>query len=377
MKKQILIITDWFLPAFKAGGPIQSISNLVTHLKNDFDFWIYTSNSDLNETLDIPSNNLNTWIKYHESNIKYTDVSHQNIKFLIKLFNKNNFDVVYINSLFSFKFSILPLILAKWFKIKIILAPRGMLGFGALAIKPFKKKLFLKVFRFIKFYDNITWHATDLSELDEIKFHFGDKTNVKVAPNLIKKTVEPLSLKNKQTNHLKLFFLSRIAIKKNLLGAIQILNLLPKSINIEFTIVGPVDEANYWKDCQTKLDDLHNNVKAFYLGAIANHKLNKILKDQHVMILPTQHENFGHVIMESWQLGCPVVISKNTPWKSLESKHLGYDLENNSESYVKALCHFAKMNQKEFDKWSQASFEFSKGFSESKVLIDKTVKLFF
>ena len=35
-----------------------------------------------------------------------------------------------------------------------------------------------------------------------------------------------------------------------------------------------------------------------------------------------QHENFGHVIVESWQNGCPVLISENTPWKNLESQKL-------------------------------------------------------
>ena len=94
------------------------------------------------------------------------------------------------------------------------------------------------------------------------------------------------------------------------------------------------------------------------------------------MILPTQHENFGHVIMESWQAGCPVIISKNTPWKDLESKQLGFDLDNNNlESYVKAIHHFAKMNQLEFDKWSRASYDFGKAFSQDKVIINKTKQL--
>ena len=53
-KKKILIVIDWFLPAYKAGGPIQSVANMANHLKNEFDFWIYTSNRDLNETLDLP-----------------------------------------------------------------------------------------------------------------------------------------------------------------------------------------------------------------------------------------------------------------------------------------------------------------------------------
>jgi glycosyltransferase involved in cell wall biosynthesis len=125
------------------------------------------------------------------------------------------------------------------------------------------------------------------------------------------------------------------------------------------------------------LNDLPNNVKVSYLGALPNNKLCTILNNQHVMILPTQHENFGHVIMESWQAGCPVIISKNTPWKDLELKQLGFDLDNNNlQSYVKTIHHFTKMNQIEYSEWSQASFDYGKAFSENKTLINKTKQLF-
>jgi len=377
-KKKILIFIDWFIPAFKAGGPIQSVSNMVTHLKSEFDFWIYTSNRDLNEPLNLPSQSLNKWIKKDDFNIMYADKSQQNIKLLKKLFHANFFDVVYINSLFSLKFSIYPLIVAKQLNSKVILAPRGMLGAGALSIKSLKKKLFLKMFKIFGGHKNIIWHATDVSEKVEIISHFGSETNVIVAPNLTKKVIGIKPNKNKQVDSLKLFFFSRIAVKKNLLLALKALVLLHKDVIVEFSIIGPIDEAEYWKQCQSELKSLPNNVKVSYLGAMPNHKLSSILNNQHVMILPTHHENFGHVIMESWHAGCPVIISKNTPWKDLESKHLGFDLDNNNlESYVKAIHHFAKMNLLEFDKWSKASYDFGKAFSEDKVIINKTKQLIF
>lgn len=377
VKKDVLICIDWFLPAYKSGGPIQSVNNIITHLKNEFNFWIYTSNRDLNEKLSLPSQSLNKWIKRDGFYIMYTDTFHQNIKFLKKLLYTNHFDVVYLNSLFSLKFAIQPLIVAKQYDIKVVLAPRGMLGAGALAIKPLKKKLFLKAFKIFGFHKNLSWHATDKSELEEIKSHFGSKQKVVLAPNLSKKIFHSVTLKIKQKGHLKLFFLSRIAIKKNLLGALKALSLLQKDCKVEFSIIGPVDETEYWNQCQSVLNSLPNNVKVSYLGPMPNHELITILNNQHVMILPTQHENFGHVIMESWQAGCPVIISKQTPWKGLESKRLGFDLDNNNlQSYVKTIHHFAKMDQVVFNEWSQASFDYGKAFSENKILINKTKQLY-
>ena len=39
-KKTILILCDWFLPGYLAGGPIQSIATLTQQLGNDIDFKI-------------------------------------------------------------------------------------------------------------------------------------------------------------------------------------------------------------------------------------------------------------------------------------------------------------------------------------------------
>ena len=49
--------------------------------------------------------------------------------------------------------------------------------------------------------------------------------------------------------------------------------------------------------------------------------------DADFMILPTMHENYGHAIVEAWSNGCPVIISKNTPWKNLRVQDLGWDID--------------------------------------------------
>ncbi|MFM7726721.1 MAG: hypothetical protein ACKO7B_08465, partial [Flavobacteriales bacterium] len=43
-RKKILVFADWFLPGYKAGGPIRSVANLVQTL--DVDFWIVTRITD-------------------------------------------------------------------------------------------------------------------------------------------------------------------------------------------------------------------------------------------------------------------------------------------------------------------------------------------
>ena len=129
---KILICIDWFSPAFKAGGPIKSVVNLVDSLKSEFDISIATSNMDLNEELSLGSIQLNQWYQLNEYRIIYLDKSHQSLRNYNELFLSESFDTVYLNSMFSINFTLLPLLLFRSTSAKIVLAPRGMLGIGAL-----------------------------------------------------------------------------------------------------------------------------------------------------------------------------------------------------------------------------------------------------
>ena len=60
-KERILVFIDWYLPGFRAGGPIRSCANLVEHLKDEFDFSIITRNTDYMETIPYPSVKSDQW----------------------------------------------------------------------------------------------------------------------------------------------------------------------------------------------------------------------------------------------------------------------------------------------------------------------------
>ncbi len=377
MRIKVLICIDWFLPAYKAGGPIQSIANLVNHTKEDFDYYIATSNSDLYAPLDLPKTILNSWQDRVGYKIIYIDPAHQTLKFYKSLFLVENFDVVYFNSLFSKNFTLLPLFLFKNQPIRKVLAPRGMLGQGALAIKPTKKKIFLKGFKILNLHKKVIWHVTAHSEMAEVKQHFGKGAKVLFAPNLSAKVTQWPTPKLKKTNGLNLFFLSRIAVKKNLLAALDYLNDINSSYKVHMSIIGPKDELEYWKTCEQKIKQLPKHISVSYEGAIPNKDIFKKLKAQHVLLLPTQHENFGHVIMESWQNGCPVIISDQTPWKGLKRNKLGFDLAlAERQAFIAAIEFFCAMEEEVFQTWSSASVKFFKKFTENPQLIEQNKALF-
>ena len=72
-------------------------------------------------------------------------------------------------------------------------------------------------------------------------------------------------------------------------------------------------------------------------GEAAHRDLQRRLSTYDVMILPTLGENFGHIIVEAWAAGCPVLISDRTPWRQLTSQGLGWDVPLDHEAWIRAI----------------------------------------
>ncbi len=365
-KKKILIFIDWYLPGFKAGGPIKSISALISHFKEEYDFLIITTDSDFGESLSYTSVPSDEWVEISDSvKVYYCSKNHLNRKKLLSVVDSINFDKVYLNSFFSFYFSIYPLLLKKKGKLKepIILAPRGMLGDGALQIKSFKKKTFIFLSKLLSLHKKITWHATSQEECKEIVAVFGTNAKIIIASNLQNKNDSVLiapPIAQKREGETKLFYLSRISEKKNLLFALDILNQLKTNVKIVFDIIGPVEDAVYWNKCLEKIKKLPASIQVNFVGALPNSQIADKIKDAHFLFLPTLNENYGHVIVESWMNGKPVIISNQTPWRNLKVQNIGWDLSlNNPEKFLSVIIECLAMNQQNYDTVSKTAFDYA------------------
>ena len=79
-KPKVLIFVDWFLPGYKAGGPIKSVANIVQSLKEELDFSIVTSNTDFGETEPYTGIQPNEWLQQDGFRVMYQDTAHRNFK---------------------------------------------------------------------------------------------------------------------------------------------------------------------------------------------------------------------------------------------------------------------------------------------------------
>ena len=379
-RKKVVVLIDWYLPGYKAGGPIQSVANLVARLKEYFDFAIITADTDANETVPYPGIHSNAWNTLPDgTRVYYFSKKEQRFSKLKKIMLKEQADVIYLNSLFSLFFTIYPLLIRKRFmpSRKTVLAPRGMLGKGALHIKPLKKKLFLLTSRIAGIYKNITWHASTELEKEEVLKNYGKNQRVRIATNLTAPKSVPEFKRVKEKDKARFFFLSRISTKKNLVATIHAFLQIPAGYTASLDIYGPVDDVVYWESCKEAMKDAPPHLKILVKGSIANEEVNRMMAHYHFSLLQTQHENFGHSIVESLVGGCPVIISDQTPWRNLKSIKAGWDISLADESaLINAMIACCAMDQQTFDLWSRSAFEYASSIINNPALIDSNRALF-
>ena len=377
-KKKILIFSDWFLPGYKAGGPIRSVSNIVQRISDKFNFTIITSDRDLGDskpykgivTDKIIENKAGYKIMYLSSGLSV-------FKKIFRILKNTDCETVYFNSMFSVKYTLFPYFLLRIFRrnIKVIIAPRGMLGEGARNIKATKKNLYLKFTSFINLFRNVTWHATDKVERSDIKQIFGKKANIKLASNIV--DLQKLNINKNTLEVIKFTFLSRISKKKNLLFAIEIFADMNFSKKVIFDIYGSPEEKEYLEKCKAraKQDDIHIEIN--FKGLVKGTEVVKIMSEYHFFILPTEHENYGHVIFEALSAGCPVLLSTNTPWRNLEKKEIGWDIDTkNIDNFKKVLTECVNMPENKYTEMSEKAYKYAEYIASDSEIINQTVKLF-
>lgn len=352
-KNKILLLYPYYWPHFKAGGPVQSLFNLVSYLKGSAHFYLLSFARDTDgKKEESASIEVDKWTQGpNEENIYF--VSTFTVSLIYKIVKEINPDIIYVNGIFNINTTLPGLLIGKLLKKTVIVSPRGMLQQGALALKPAKKKIFLQLFRWLGIFKNVTWHATDQQELLDIQKVFGNKSTIRLAGNIPKRPLQELPLRTKKSGHLSLIYLSLITRKKNLHIVLDALKHI--ETRIQFDIYGIIADDEYWRKCKASMDNSKHDI--VYRGPITPDKVQAKLQDYHCFILPTKGENFGHAIYESLSVGLPIIITPYTPWVSVESYSAGMIVRSESETeWAMAIERFIRMEQNDFMNFSNNAF---------------------
>jgi glycosyltransferase involved in cell wall biosynthesis len=376
-KRRIVILIDWYLPGTKAGGPVRSLYSMLKLMNGFFDFFVITKNTDLGSSEAYKEIIPNKWILNDNVQFYYFDRECLNSESLVNVINSVRPALVYCNSFWSYHFSILPVRLKKnrALNIPVLLAPRGMLGKGAMSLKPLKKNLFIFAAKLFGWYKDISFHATQELESKDIKKHF-KRSKIFIAPNV--NSAGPVQNTSKKTvGHLRLFYLSRVARVKNLHFALECLKGVNSDVTLQYDIFGNLEETEYWDECQAIISSLPPNITVSYRGELAFHEVQATISTYNCLFLPTLNENFGHSIVESLFSGCPIIISDQTPWSDVSEENAGYAISlSEKTAFSSALHEMAALQESEFRVRSQKASDYISKKIDRQLLIDQYKNLF-
>lgn len=378
---RILCFVSHYLPGYKSGGPVKSIHNLTEHLSKDFEFLIVTSDRDLKDKNPYKTIKINQWNKVGKAKVFYASNFFMTIVGILKLLRITKFDVIYLNSFFNLKFTIIPLILWKLFlksRIPCILTPRGEFSSEALNIKLLKKKFYIFVSNFFGLLNKVNWQASCKNEYKDILKNLSiNSKSIKIAPDLPKKyqNLKNITLKKNKTKNenLKIIFLSRISPMKNLDFLIKVLEKVKNKVLLN--IYGPIEDKDYWKKCKNLISNQPLNVRIVYRGVALPNKVNSIFSKHHLFILPSRGESYGHVVAESLTVGTPVLISNKTPWKKLKNSIIVFSLKD-MKKWTKEIEKWADFDDDNLLKRKLSTIKFAKKYLSSTESVKKNKNLF-
>jgi glycosyltransferase involved in cell wall biosynthesis len=363
-KPIILVICDFYLPGFESGGAARTLANMIDRLGDRYDFRVVTRDRDgVAATQPYNSVKIGDWNQVGKASVYYLPPGEIRIGKLKELISRTAPAAIYLNSFFS-PLTIMSLILERIKAIPpvaLIVAPEGEFSAGALALRRFKKLPYLRLARTALLTPKIIWKAASEAERADILDRVG-AAEVQVAPNMPPRIIFPefdvSQRPTKTPGSCRMIFLSRFMRKKNFNW---LLPLLPRvEGEIEIDICGTLEEADYWAECRRLTAAFPDRIRVRAIGPVPHSEVQRKLAEYDFFILPTLGENFGHVFVEAFASGVPVIASDRMPWRNLQTLGIGWDIPlDRPNDWVTAIRTAVSMTQAEHCEMIRKTREFA------------------
>ncbi|KAA0933456.1 glycosyltransferase [Psychrobacter sp. ANT_H59] len=369
----ILTFTGHYLPGYKGGGPIKTIKNLFDQTGNSMFYKLITSDRDLGDTLPYNSIDHNTWNKVGNAEVFYIQSGNIGYKQIIKILFERDYELIYLNSFFSPTFSVLPLIIAKTLRQKVIVGPRGEFSEGALSLKSRKKNTFIKLYKLLNLHRGTIYQASSIYEAEDIKRVLGPKVDIVIAEDIgAQEFAKNIAIREQI---IKAVFISRISPMKNLGFALETFKSVQNPL--VYDIYGPIEDQSYWQHCQSIISDLPSHIDVHYKGELTPEQVVPILSSYDFFFMPTKGENYGHVIAEALCAGLPLLISDATPWRNLSEQGLGWDLPlDNPSAFSSAINKLALMSKDDHHEIRKNVLKWARNKFSQRDAIDANIAMF-
>lgn len=346
---KILQITPAYKPAYIYGGPTMSVARLCqalveaeTGYEGKPDLEVLTTTANGKNELNVESGKKvivdNVPVTYFKRITK--DHTHFSPALLWALCKKikekgkrsNNLSphhttqntqlLIHIHSWWNLV-ALLSCLIAKMYRIPVVLSPRGMLTHYTQNNRNsfFKSILHVLMGKSLLKYCHIL--ASTAQEKQDI-LQIVQPKSISILPNLVTLNEKSRISNPQPITHtpFNLLFLSRIEEKKGL--GILFDALARLDIDWQLTIAGKGNET-YVESLKQKAESLvlNNNIK--WIGQINNEDKFELIAQHDLLVLTSYNENFANVVIESLSMGTPVLLSRQVGLSSyVAANDLGF-----------------------------------------------------
>ena len=347
--KNILVVLSGFFPAKTYGGPPVSIDNLCSLLCNQYNFWVICSDHEMQSDKRLEGIT-EGWNLRSNCKVKYIEKQNWNYASFKRITEEVKPSIIYLNSLFSYDTTVPFLRIAKQKDASVLLAPRGELCKNAFKKKIKKIPYIMALGGHLK-RSNVFFQSTsDEETMQAIDILHINPKKVFFLENVSQQGGAEYEVPYKDKYHGNFVFISRIQPKKNLLYAIELLGKINKKYSVKFDIYGPLEDKEYWAECENAICHLPSNVHVQYLGVLEHDRVGITFSRYHCFLFPTLSENYGHVIAEALLANCTVITSNQVPWTDMNESEAGWSLSLDNEfDFIRAIENILDMNNEEYN----------------------------
>jgi glycosyltransferase involved in cell wall biosynthesis len=342
-----------FWPGHEATGPNQSLRHLCMALQGDCSFSIVARDRPVGSS--IPTADSSRW---HETDIGQLHYVTAGFAGVLNLRNalRTPHDLLWLNGFHDREFTLPALVLRRLRLIPqrpTVLSVRGEMSSGALGLKPTRKEVYRTFAHRARLLSDVFIHATSPLEAADIERWFPWSKGVLTAPNIRSLVDVDNALlarhSRPQGSYLRVVLVGRITRVKNILFAIETMSRV--TVPASLKIVGPIEDADYWLECERAIVRLPSHVTVKAVGTVPSSAIPNLIATADLFFSPTLGENFGHAIFEALACGVPVLISDRTPWTRLSDQNAGWELPlNSSAPFAARIDDFFGMSQVERSK---------------------------
>ena len=366
-RPRVLVMADWYAPGFRAGGPIRSVVNFAAQLDQVLDIYVLTTDRDLGMHASYPGIKTDEWVNYGGHQVCYLSPQRLSWRSITDIIRQVRPDHIYLNSMFSRYMTIYPLLFGRigGTKSGVLLAPRGMLMASALAVKPWRKRIFLTLLRFAGIGRRIRFQATNEEEVGDVRRTFGPDAEVIRLGNLPAQVPAFVAPSDKEPGSLRMVFIGRAHPIKQLDYLLQALSGVGQEVRL--TVIMTREDDAYATLCREIAAMLPENISVDFREDVPHDEITDIIRSNHIFALPTRGENFGHSIYEALAAGRPVLVSDQTPWRGLSARKAGWDLPlKDAAGFRECIEEAAALDMNGLLEWCRGAWALARSTAEDR-----------